>query len=78
MDVPKKETNSDVVFDGLGGHSKMDEKFVMLQRPIGFRLKRYKSQTKNASGKVKRLAPLPKNTNSLDDFITIQSSDEEC
>lgn len=77
MDVEKtKLTKSDLVFNGLGGHSKLDDSFPVPKRPSTIGFKRYKSGGKISSGKVKKVAPLPTTNKGLDNFISLLSEDE--
>lgn len=77
LDVEKtKITKSNVVFNGLGGHSRLDDTFPTPRKPAPIALKRYKSTTKAASGKIKKLAPLP-TSKGLDGFISLLTDDDE-
>lgn len=76
LDVEKtKVSKSDVVFNGLGGHSKFDDSFSAPKKATG--LKRYKSTTKVASGKVKKLAPLPTSCSKLDNFVSLLTDEDD-
>lgn len=76
MEQTKAPKSDDVVFDGLGGHSKLDDNFVVPKRTPT--LKRYKSMSKVSSGKVKKLAPLPvKNSKGLESFINLLTDDDD-
>lgn len=75
MDVEKTNIpKSGVVFNGLGGHSKLDDTFPSPRKAPAVSLKRYKSATKVSSGRSKKLAPLPTNK-AMDDFISLLSDD---
>lgn len=76
LDVEKtKVSKSDVVFNGLGGHSKLEDIFPVPKKSTTG-LKRYKSATKVASGKVKKLAPLPTSKNVLDNFASLLTNND--
>lgn len=76
MDVDKtKISKPDLVFNGLGGHSKLDDPFPTPRSSATTALKRYKSATKASSGRTKKLARLPTNKG-LDGFVSLLTDDD--
>lgn len=79
MDVEKtKITKPDVVFNGLGGHCKMDDDFCMPRKlATASGVRRYKSTSKASSGKAKKLAPLPTIKGEIRHIISLLPDDDD-